>query len=188
MTRINLLPWREELREERKKEFLQYLALVLLVAGGLVFVSGTWISGRIEDQTARNNYLRKEIKVLDERIAEIRDLARQREELLARMQVIQELQGNRPVIVRVFDELVRSLAKGVFYTRLSFRGDLVTVSGVAESNNRVSELMRNVDASQWFTDPNLKGLREAPNYGPQASTFELTFKQTLPGKTEEEAE
>lgn len=188
MTRINLLPWREELREERKKEFLQYLLLTLLVAGGLVFVAGTWISGRIEDQQARNKYLQDEIKVLDARIAEIRDLARQRQELLDRMQVIQELQGNRPVIVRVFDELVRTLAKGVFYTNLTYRGNLVTVSGVAESNNRVSELMRNLDASEWFRDPNLKGLREAPNYGPQASTFELTFRQTLPGKDEEGAE
>lgn len=180
MTRINLLPWREELREERKKEFLQYLAFVLIVAAGLVFIGGSWISNGIDTQQARNAYLQKEIKVLDGRIAEIRDLQKRREELLARMRVIQELQGNRPVIVRIFDQLVRTLAKGVFYTSLSVTGSTVTVSGVAESNNRVSELMRNINNSAWFTNPNLRGLKEAPGYGPQASTFDLTFTQTLP--------
>jgi type IV pilus assembly protein PilN len=186
MTRINLLPWREELREERQKEFIQYLVFVLIVAAGLVFVGGTVINGGIEEQQARNRYLESEIQVLDARIAEIRDLRRRREELLSRMRVIQELQGNRPVIVRIFDELVRSLGKGVFYDSLQVRGNAVSVSGVAESNNRVSELMRNIDASDWFTSPNLRGLREAPRYGPQASTFDLTFTQTLPNREAEE--
>lgn len=186
MTRINLLPWREELREERKKEFVQYLAFVLLVAGGLVFVGGTVINGGIEEQEARNQYIESEIEVLDARIAEIRDLERRREELLARMRVIQELQGNRPVIVRIFDELVRTLGKGVFYNSLTVNGSTVSVSGIAESNNRVSELMRNIDGSEWFTAPNLRGLREAERYGPQASTFDLTFTQKLPNRQGEE--
>ncbi|HSG89872.1 MAG TPA: PilN domain-containing protein [Pseudomonadales bacterium] len=184
MTRINLLPWREELREERKKEFLQYLLFVAIIAGGIIFLGGSWISGNIETQTARNDYIRGEIKVLDARIAEIRDLQRRREELLARMRVIQELQGNRPVIVRIFDQLVRTLSKGVFYTALNVSGTTVNVNGVAESNNRVSELMRAINQSEWFTSPNLRGLKEAANYGPQASTFELTFTQTLPQREE----
>ena len=186
MTRINLLPWREELREERKKELIQYLVFVLIVAAGLVLMAGTLINGVVEDQKARNDFIKKEIAVLDARIVEIRDLERRREELLARMRVIRELQGNRPVIVRIFDQLVRSLSRGVFYTSLSVTGSTVSVAGVAESNNRVSELMRGIDGSQWFTGPNLRGLREAPAYGPQASTFELTFTQTLPTREDEQ--
>jgi type IV pilus assembly protein PilN len=186
MTRINLLPWREELREEKQKEFVQYLVFVLLVAGGLVFVGGQYVNGGIEDQKARNGYIRREIAVLDERISEIRDLQQRRRELLARMQVIQDLQGNRPVIVRIFDQLVRTLSKGVFYNQLSVRGRDLSVTGIAESNNRISELMRNLDGSEWFTNPNLRGLREAAEYGDQASVFDLTFQQTLPNRGEEE--
>ena len=186
MTRINLLPWREELREEKQKEFFQYLVFVLIVAGGLVFLGGQYVGAGIEEQQARNTYLRGEIAKLDERIAEIRDLQQRRQELLARMQVIQDLQGNRPVIVRIFDQLVRTLSKGVFYEQLALAGTQVTATGVAESNNRVSELMRNVDASEWFTNPNLRGLQEAPDYGDQASIFDLTFQQTLPNRGDEE--
>ena len=185
MTRINLLPWREELREERKKEFLQYLALVLMVAAALILLGGTWVSGNVETQQARNAYIEDEIKVLDARIREIRDLKKRRRELLARMRVIQELQGNRPVIVRIFDQLVRSLAEGVFYDSLSLSGNRVQVTGVAESNNRVSELMRRIDGSEWFTGPQLQQLREAPGYGPQASSFQLSFTQTLPERQQE---
>lgn len=185
MTRINLLPWREELREERKKAFLQALVLVLIVAGGLIFVAGMWIDAQIDTQNARNARLQEEIRVLDGRIREIRNLEQQRRDLLARMEVIQNLQGNRPVIVRIFDELVQTLADGVFYTSLRVAGTTVSVEGVAESNARVSMLMRNLDASDWFTNPNLRGLREAPEYGSQASRFTLTVTQTLPRNQEE---
>ena len=184
MTRINLLPWREELRAEKQKEFIQYVALVLIVAAGLVFVGGTYVNSDIDDQGARNEYVRGQIKVLDDRIVEIRDLQQRREELLARMQVIQDLQGNRPVIVRIFDQLVRTLSKGIFYGQMTVAGTSVNVTGIAESNNRVSELMRNLEASEWFTSPNLRGLREADEYGEQASTFDLTFGQTLPNRSE----
>lgn len=182
MTRINLLPWREELREEKQKEFLQYLVFVLIVASGLVFVAMQYVNAAIDDQRARNSYVQNEIAVLDERITEIRDLQQRRQELLARMQVIQDLQGNRPVIVRIFDQLVRTLGTGVFYNQLQVQGNVVTVTGVAESNNRISELMRNLDASEWFQNPNLRGLREAADYGDQASFFDLSFNQTLPNR------
>lgn len=186
MTRINLLPWREELREEKRKEFVQFLALALLVAGLGLFGAGTWISGKVERQDARNAYVQEEIDRLDQRIAEIRQLERRRRELLARMRVIQELQGNRPVIVRIFDQLVRTLADGVFYTQLQLDGSTIQVSGVAEANDRVSALMRRLDESEWFTAPNLRGLREATQYGAQASTFDLSFEQTLPQRDDEE--
>lgn len=187
MARINLLPWREWERERKRKEFLGNLAGVLVAAVALVLLFGWYLDGRIENQEDRNAFLEREIAVLDEKIAEIQALQKKREELLARMRVIQELQGNRPVIVRVFDELVRTLAKGVHFRELKMQGTTLTVAGVAESNNRISSLMRNLDNSDWFASPNLKTIKEDPensNYGSQASTFNLTFVQTNPNHTE----
>jgi len=105
------------------------------------------------------------------------------------MRIIQELQGNRPIIVRVFDEVVQQLSKGVHFYTLAMEGTVLSASGVAESNNRISTLMRNLDGSDWFTKPNLKSIQEDPenaDYGDQASAFELTFLQSTAKKAEEE--
>ncbi len=185
MARINLLPWREWERERRKKEFFGNLAGALVAAVAIVLLVGVYLNGRIESQQARNEFLEARIAELDHKIAEIEDLQKTRDELLARMRVIQELQGNRPVIVRVFDELVRTLAKGVHFRSLKKQGNVLTVEGEAESNNRISSLMRNLDNSDWFANPNLKTIKEDPksvDYGPQASTFNLTFVQTNPNE------
>ena len=191
MANINLLPWREWERERKKKEFVIQIVAVLAVAAGLVLGAGQTLDGQIKDQQARNQFITTKIAILDKRIAEIKDLRRQRADLLARMRVIQELQGNRPVIVRVFDEMVQTLAKGVHYERLTMAGSSLEVQGIAESNNRISALMRNLDGSEWFTLPNLKSIKEDPtnsDYGEQASTFDLTFVQTNPNKPDEEEE
>lgn len=179
MARINLLPWREWEREKRKQEFAVNLLLVLLGAGLAVFAWGWHLDGRIEQQNARNQVLTSEIAQLDEKIKEISSLRREREELLSRMRVIQDLQGNRPVIVRVFDELARTMSKGVYYEELSMSGKDLAVSGTAESNNRISSLMRNLDTSSWFANPNLKSIKEA-SANSQASRFDLTFNQVNP--------
>ena len=126
--------------------------------------------------------------MLDQQIAEIRDLRQKREQLLARMRVIQELQGNRPVIVRVFDELVRTLAKGVYFTSMKLDGQSLAVEGTAESNNRISSEMRNLEASEWFKEPNLKGIKENTEAGAQASNFQMTVVQTSPKKPGAEGE
>lgn len=188
MARINLLPWRDWERERKKKEFLGNLVAVLVAGVALVLLGGWYLGGRIDNQNERNAFLEREIAVLDQKIAEIQSLQKTRDELLARMRVIQELQGNRPVIVRVFDEMVRSLASGVHFRSLKMEGTRFTVEGVAESNNRISSLMRNLDNSDWFASPNLKSIKEDPQnstYGAQASTFNLTFVQTNPNKTTE---
>lgn len=189
MANINLLPWREWEREQRQKEFLVQVGAVLLIAVLLVFGVGHYFDTSITSQEGRNSFLDRKIKVLDERIAEISNLQEQREDLLARMRVIQELQGNRPVIVRIFDEMVQTLAKGVHYQSLGMTGADLTVAGVAESNNRISALMRNLDGSDWFAQPNLKTIKEDPensDYGEQASTFDLTFVQVNPNQKKEE--
>lgn len=185
MAKINLLPWREELRAERKKQFITILGVVAV--GAVVSVIGVdrFVNSMIDAQNARNNYLQTNITALQAEVAEIRDLQRKRTQLIERMRVIQELQGNRPIIVRILDQLVRTLPDGVFYTSLKTREGEIEIEGVAESNNRVSSLMRRLDASDWLEDPNLDGVKAAPDYGEQATTFHLTVKVQLPKKDNE---
>ena len=179
MARINLLPWREQLREERKKEFLTILALVVLFAGALVFLGDRYINGRIDHQNERNAFLKKEITLLDARIKEIEELQARRAQLLDRMKIIEDLQGKRPIIVRVFDELARTLPDGVYFTELAMKGAELSVKGGAESNSRVSNLMRQMDGSEWLTAPNLTAVKAVTSGAlDQANVFELTVKQT----------
>lgn len=184
--RINLLPWREELREEKKKEFLNISAAVLVLAGVIVFGVDRFYNNAIDQQAARNNFLKREIGVLEERISEIQLLQQKRNELLARMKVIQELQGNRPIIVRVFDELARQLAPRVFFTGVQMQANALGITGIAESNNRISNQLRNFAESEWFEQPNVTEINADPSYGPQASQFVLTVIQSTPGREEED--
>ena len=186
MAQINLLPWREERRQELKKQFLVTLALVVALGAGLVLLGDRIVNSQIENQTARNAYLTENIKKLDKIIAEIRDLQKRRNQLLDRMRVIQELQGNRPIIVRVMDQLVRTVPDGVFYNSLNSKGSKITIQGVAESNNRVSSLMRQLDASDWLRAPNLDKVTAATAYGDQATKFNLTVRLQLPKKEDAE--
>lgn len=191
MAHINLLPWREWERERKKKEFLGNLAGVLVLGAVLVFAGGWMLDNNIEQQNARNNFMQSKISELDTKIAEIAQLEQQRKDLEERMELIQELQGNRPVIVRIFDELVRTLSKGVHYQKLEMDQGGLKVAGTAESNNRISSLMRNLDESEWFQSPNLRSIKEDPDnsdYGQQASTFDLTFVRHNPNRSEEEEE
>lgn len=188
MAQINLLPWREERRQELKKQFLVSLVLVLALGVGLVLLADRIVNSQIDNQNARNQYLTENIKVLDKQVAEIRELQKRRNQLIDRMRVIQELQGNRPIIVRVLDQLVRTVPDGVFYTKLSTKGTTISISGTAESNNRVSSLMRRLDASDWLANPNLDKVQAAPQFGDQATKFNLTVKLQLPKTGDEEAE
>jgi len=188
MAQINLLPWREERRQELKKEFIATAVLVLIMAGGLVFLADRVVNGQIDNQQARNQYLEENIAVLDKMVAEIKELEKRRNQLLDRMRVIQELQGNRPIIVRVLDQLVRTVPDGVFYTSLNTKDKRITINGIAESNNRVSSLMRRLDASDWLASPNLDQVKAAPNYGDQATTFNLTVNVQAPAAVDEQAE
>ncbi|WP_457788718.1 PilN domain-containing protein [Pseudomonas sp. PL-6] len=181
MARINLLPWREQLREERKQRFLVTLVGVLVVAAGVVFLGDQLLNAAIEQQNARNNFIKKEIAVLDARIKEISELKTRRQQLLERMKIIQDLQGNRPIIGRVFDQLVRTLPDGVYFTSVKMTGKNIAILGAAESNNRVSNLMRNLDGSEWLESPNLTQVK-ATTAGAldQANVFQLSVQQTQP--------
>jgi len=187
MARINLLPWREQLREERKQRFLVILGAVLLASGAVIFLGDQYFNSAIENQNARNDFLRKEIAVLDARIKEISELKTRRQQLLERMKIIQDLQGNRPIIGRVFDQLVRTLPDGVYFTGLKMSGKSIAIAGAAESNNRVSNLMRNLDSSEWLTSPNLTEVKAITQGAlDQANVFQLTVQQTQPGSEEQD--
>lgn len=188
MAQINLLPWRERLREERRREFLNILVGIVIIAGGLVLLVDRYFVGEINTQTARNNFVRAEISILDERVAEITELRQQKEDIRARMNVITDLQGTRPLIVRMFDELVKTLPDGVYYKTLERAGERIAIQGVAESNSRITELLRNLDRSDWFRDPDLSDISAAAssvNSLTEAFTFSLTVTLDLPEQQEE---
>ena len=158
MPRINLLPWRAELRQRRKKEFLVALAGSLIVAVGVVYLSKLTVQGWTSNQQARNEVLKSEIKSLDDQIAQISGLESQRDRLVARMQVITQLQRSRPEVVHLFDELVSAMPEGVYLTEVQQQGTRIQVKGNAQSSTRVSALMRNIDDSEWLKGPGLEGV------------------------------
>ncbi len=185
MARINLLPWREQQREERKKRFVATLGAVLVVAAGGVFIGDQYLNNAIGYQNARNEYIKKEIAVLDARIKEIKELKQRRAELIERMKIIQDLQGNRPIIARVFDQFVRTLPDGVYYNELKMAGKTIAINGAAESNARVSALMRSLDGSEWLASPNLNEVKAASLANSDlGNNFQLTVQQTQPGTDE----
>ncbi|WP_372965977.1 PilN domain-containing protein [Marinobacter sp.] len=177
MAKINLRPWREELRAEKQKQFVVMMLGAVIIAAGLVFLWKSDTDSRIAYQQSRNAYIETATKQLDKQITEIENLKRQRDELLARMQVIQDLQGKRPVIVRVFDELVRTLPDGLFYVDLKRTGERIDIVGMAESNSRISNLMRHFDESEWFTNPNLTNVSAADDLRSGYSEFNLSVQQ-----------
>lgn len=186
MANINLLPWREKLREERKKEFIVQLGMMVVAAALVLVVLDRIVNSSIDNQAEVNSTLRNEIAVLDGKLTEIRTLQDQKKALTARMAVIQELQGNRPVIVRLFDELVRTLPDGVYYNSITRTNDSIALEGVADSNSRISALMRDLEASDWFADPYLVGvtaLNEAAGAQQNNSNkFQMTVKVTTPSQ------
>lgn len=158
MAHINLLPWRQELRKQRQQEFIAILAAVAIVTVGIILFAHVVLSTMVNDQDSRNNYIKGEISRLDVQIKEIDEIQKRRDELLERMKVIQDLQWHRPVVVHIFDELVRVMPDGVYLKSLERSGDTFKITGIAESANQVSNLMRNLDASPWFKNPMLSNV------------------------------
>lgn len=178
MTSINLLPWRETLREERKQEFFVSLGVVVAIAAAMLFLVDRYFNSEVNGQQAINNYISEQISVLDAEIVEIRDLQAQRTALIERMAVIQDLQGNRPVIVRLFDELVKTMPSGVFYNTVTRNENSIQMNGIAESNNKVSELMRALEASDWFANANLQQIN-AQEGGDADGTYQFQLEVTV---------
>ncbi|SDX14858.1 PilN domain-containing protein [Thiocapsa roseopersicina] len=178
MTRINLLPWREEARQRRRKEFAAAGGLALVFTLLLAVLVHLEIEGRIGNQQARNQLLEGEIAQLNRQIKEIEDLEKIKADLLSRMEIIQQLQESRPEIVRLFDELVVAIPEGVYLTKLEQNGRAVVVEGRAQSNARVSAFMRSIEASQWIGSPRLLLIEDKTGTG--LSQFRLAFDQVSP--------
>ncbi len=179
MPHINLLPWREELRKQRQQEFAIMAGFAMAVMGVVVFGVYLYLQQLTDNQLDRNTFLEQQIVSLDKKIAEIKDLDREKERLLARMNIIQKLQSSRPEIVHMVDALVQTLPEGVYYKKITQKANKLSMEGDAQSNARVSSLMRNLETSEWFENPNLveiKATKIKSNLGTETrlSSFKLT--------------
>jgi len=177
MPSINLLPWREAERQKRQRDFMVALAgsfVAGVVVVGLVIFA---YNGMIDHQYDRNARLTAEIAELDKSITEINGLERQKERLLARMEIIEQLQKSRPEIVHLFDEVTRRLPEGVYLTTMKQAGTQVEMTGIAQSSTRVSALMRQIDSSDWLTDPGVNRVETTENGPARQAQFVVTMKQ-----------
>lgn len=177
MAHINLLPWRAELLKQKQREFAFTAGGGVMVAALIVLLSHMHFEGKIEDQNQRNAYLQSEIEILNTRIGRIQELEKMKDDLLARMNVIQELQSSRPESVHMMDELVRTLPDGVYLKSFAQNSRTLEMVGVAQSNARVSDYMRNIDGSEWFTGPHLDLIRQAQSNRSRIANFTLHGNQ-----------
>ena len=184
MPSINLLPWRQELRQRRRKEFLVGIGAAVALAVVVALLANFAVSSMIDAQKRRNDLLKAEIAELDKAIEQILSLEQRRDRMIARMQVIDRLQSSRPEVVKLFDQMVSTLPEGLYLTSVKQSGKKLEFNGVAQSSTRVSAFMRNIDASESLTTPELKVIQTGREAGPGAS-FTLFAAQR--GAPEEES-
>ena len=177
MNGINLLPWREERRRVRDRQMLTTAFLIWVLCGVAVFGAYSYLGHLKDNQRDRNNYLTGEIRKLDEKIKEINKLRAQKANLIARMEVIQNLQSERTQVVHLLDDMVRKLPDGVYFDTVQKKGRSFSFTGTAQSNARVSSLMEKLDSSDWFANPNLNVINIAPSQGVRLSQFDLKVSQ-----------
>lgn len=177
-TRVNLLPWRELRQKEQAAQVLRLALFAFLLMGMVILFAYMRVSSMVDNQARRNDFLNQEIAKVDQQIKKIRDIKKQREALIARMQVIEQLQTHRTQMVHLFDDLVRDVPEGVYLTSMKQSGTSFVLNGVAQSNARVSTFMRTLDASNWFTNPDLDVINVVPaKSGDRLSEFVLRVSQ-----------
>lgn len=186
MAHINLLPWREEKRQERQQQFYVLMGLTLGFAILVFYIVTSYMNGLLDEQNQRNNYLQQEIAKLDIQIKEIQDLEQKRDRLLARMQVIQDLQQSRPKVVKVFDSLVKTVPEGIHLQVLSREGDKLIVQGVAQTNARVSVFMNQLDNDPEFTESKLRVVQRTSTRDDAIRQFTLEVSESKPDTDEEQ--
>jgi type IV pilus assembly protein PilN len=162
MPRINLLPWRDEERKERKLAFIVAIMGATVASLVAAFAAYLLMNSMIDGQNARNDRLRAEIKMLDKQIEEINSLESAKQKFVARMNIIEQLQSERAGTVHMFDEIVRQLPEGVYLTGLQQKEKRLKFEGVAQSSTRVSAFMRNIDGSEWLRNPDLEVVETKP--------------------------
>jgi len=186
MAKINLLPWRTERRKLREREFYMMLGAAAVVAVLAVFVWVWWMNARLDNQDARNAYMKDQIHQLDDKLTEIKRLEETKSKLLARKQIIEQLQANRSQMVHLFNELVKTIPDGVRLNTMKQNGDTLTLTGVAQSNASVATYMRNLDNSQWLKRSDLQQTIAKGNDKRDRFEFGLTVKLTSPEEKEKE--
>ena len=184
MAHVNLLPWRAERRKQREREFYMQLVAAFVVALGVLLLWVFWMDQRIDNQNERNAYLQTEIKQLDVRIAKIKDLETVRAHLLARKQIIEQLQADRSQMVHLFDELVKTIPSSARLTGLKQSGQSMSLDGVAQSNASVAEYMRNIETSPWMGHADLRKTENSHDSSRMPYTFGLDVSLSRP-KTDE---
>ncbi len=184
MVRINLLPWREERRKHRQKEFLILLGASAIAAVLLSFLIVAYYNAQISGQNERNGYLQTQIDSVKKQIEEIKLLDEQKARLLSRKQIIEELQADRSQMVHLFDSLVRTIPDGVVLTSIKQSGDQLSLAGIAQSNTRVSTYLSNLESSGWMRSPDLAKIQAIPEPAdPNLSfAFELSVVTGNPNK------
>ncbi|MBW7901159.1 MAG: PilN domain-containing protein [Rhodocyclaceae bacterium] len=183
MMRINLLPHREEKRKAKRQRFYVLSGLIVVLAGLIVFLGYSVIGGYISNQEARNAFLKAEIAVLDKQIAEIKRLREQTEALLSRKQIIESLQGDRAEAVHLLNEMAKQVPEGIYLKSLKQSGRGIQMVGYAQSNARVSTLMRNLEASPWIERPQLVEIKAVTVGRRRISEFSLNATMTRPAAT-----
>ncbi|HHJ14043.1 MAG TPA: pilus assembly protein PilN [Gammaproteobacteria bacterium] len=185
MAHINLLPWREELRKQKQQQFVVVTAGTAVIGALLVLLAHMQFTSMIEQQNERNKFLKTEIAALDKKIKKIKELEKTKSALLARMDIIQQLQHSRPQSVHLMDELVFTLPDGVYLESIKQSGDKLTLKGLAQSNARVSAYMRNIDKSEWLAKPRLDVIQTKQRKKNRSASFVLRAEQALPNPADE---
>ncbi len=160
MARINLLPWRQEERERRNKEYITLVAAVILLALLAAFATWSYFSNELDDQRDANALIEQENSRLDSALKEIDGLEQRRADIISRMQVIQDLQGRRPVPVRLWDDIAKAIPPALYLNNLKREGDLLTFTGLADNPNVVSSLIRNLDDSKWMGNSAVQNIQQ----------------------------
>jgi len=187
MPSINLLPWRQELRQRRRKEFLYGIVGALALAGIVTLVASLTVSSMIDAQNNRNELLKAEIAELDKAIEQILVLETQKERMISRMEVIDRLQASRPEVVKLFDQIVSTLPEGVYLTSVKQSGKKIEFNGVAQSSTRVSAFMRNLDASETLSTPELKVIQTGGGTNPGAQFTLFAAQRAAAGDADAKA-
>ncbi|BDZ74059.1 MULTISPECIES: PilN domain-containing protein [Methylophaga] len=185
MAHINLLPWREERREERQKQFYLAMGATFLFAALIFYLVMSYADSLISEQNQRNTLLQTEIAKLDIKIKEIQDLEQQKKRLLARMQVIQDLQESRPKVVKVFDSIARVVPEGIHLEKVVRTGNTITFSGTAESNARVSVFMRQLDENPEYGESRLQVIKRTSSNNNAIRQFTVEVNESTDATQED---
>jgi type IV pilus assembly protein PilN len=188
MARINLLPWREEARRERQRQFLYSLLGTLVLGAILVLLVSLFFDQRISFQESRNQRIQQEINVLERRIVRIAELERTRNRLLSRKQIIESLQASRSLTVELLDKLAKTIPVGITLTNVRQQGNNLTLLGSSQSNARVSAYLQSLEDMDLFTGPELQFVRASQNPASRTETYEFSISVKLNTKRGEESE